>query len=127
MVYVFVVVHGVYAVVQYSKFHILIFFCYRRFVCSYPTLPIFYFAGYAPDECGCCSSAVNSSFIRTMTTSFGSICFGSFLVAILQALRALANSARENGDAQIFACIAECILACLASILEYFNKVRKSH
>ena len=80
--------------------------------------------GYAPDECGCCASAVNSSFIRTVTTSFGSICFGSFLVAILQALRALANSARENGDAQIFACIAECILGCLASILEYFNKVR---
>lgn len=80
--------------------------------------------GYAPDECGCCASAVNSSFIRTVTTSFGSICFGSFLVAILQALRALANSARDNGDAQIFACIAECILGCLASILEYFNKVR---
>ena len=79
--------------------------------------------GYAPDECGCCSSAVNSSFIRTVTTSFGSICFGSFLVAILQALRAIANSARENGDAQIFACIAECILGCLAAILEYFNKV----
>ena len=57
-----------------------------------------------------------------MTTSFGSICFGSFLVAIVQALRALANSAQENGDAQILACIAECILACLASILEYFNK-----
>lgn len=57
-----------------------------------------------------------------MTTSFGSICFGSFLVAVVQALRALANQAQENGDAQIFACIAECILACLASILEYFNK-----
>lgn len=77
---------------------------------------------YAPDECGCCASAVNSSFIRTVTTSFGSICFGSFLVALLQALRAIAQSARENGDAQIFACIAECILGCLASILEYFNK-----
>ena len=62
-----------------------------------------------------------------MTTSFGSICFGSFLVAILQALRAIAQSARENGDAQILACIAECILGCLASILEYFNKVRTTH
>lgn len=57
-----------------------------------------------------------------MTTSFGSICFGSFLVAIIQALRAIADQAQQNGDAQIFACIAECILACLASILEYFNK-----
>ena len=43
-------------------------------------------------------------------------------MAIVQALKALAQSARENGDAQILACIAECILACLASIIEYFNK-----
>jgi hypothetical protein len=60
--------------------------------------------------------------LRTVTTSFGSICFGSLLVAIVQALRALADSAQQNGDAQILACIAQCILACLASILEYFNK-----
>ena len=73
---------------------------------------------YAPDECGCCTSAVNNSFIRTMTTSFGSICFGSFLVAIVQALKALAQSARENGDAAILACVAECILGCLAALLE---------
>lgn len=57
-----------------------------------------------------------------MTTSFGSICFGSLLVAIIQALRALANQAQAEGDAGILACIAECILACLASLLEYFNK-----
>jgi hypothetical protein len=44
------------------------------------------------------------------------------LVAILQALRALASSARSNGDGNFLACIAECILGCLASILEYFNK-----
>ena len=44
------------------------------------------------------------------------------LVAILQALRALASAARGNGDGNFLACIAECILGCLASILEYFNK-----
>lgn len=76
----------------------------------------------APDESGCCSSGVINSFIRTMTTSFGSICFGSLLVAIIQALRALADSARENGDSDIIACVASCILGCLESILEYFNK-----
>lgn len=57
-----------------------------------------------------------------MTTSFGSVCFGSLLVAIIQALQALANTARNEGDAGILACIAECILSCLASIVEYFNK-----
>mmetsp|Transcript_16458 Transcript_16458/g.30592 ORF Transcript_16458/g.30592 Transcript_16458/m.30592 type:complete len:474 (+) Transcript_16458:122-1543(+) len=76
----------------------------------------------APEESGCCSKGVCNSFIRTVTTSFGSICFGSLLVAIVQALRALAQEAQNNGDAAILACIAECILACLASILEYFNK-----
>lgn len=57
-----------------------------------------------------------------LTTSFGSICLGSLLVAIIQALQALANTARQEGDAGILACIAECILSCLASIVEYFNK-----
>jgi hypothetical protein len=46
----------------------------------------------------------------------------SLLVAILQALKALANQAQAEGDAGILACIAECIIGCLASILEYFNK-----
>mmetsp|Transcript_28478 Transcript_28478/g.31959 ORF Transcript_28478/g.31959 Transcript_28478/m.31959 type:complete len:473 (+) Transcript_28478:140-1558(+) len=76
----------------------------------------------APDESGFCSRGICNSFIRTVTTSFGSICFGSLLVAIIQALRALANSARANGDGNFLVCIAECILACLASMLEYFNK-----
>lgn len=37
----------------------------------------------------------------------------------------LANVARNNDDGNgIMLCIAECILACLASLMEYFNKVR---
>jgi Plasma-membrane choline transporter len=59
---------------------------------------------------------------RTLTTSFGSICFGSLLVAIIQALRALANTARSHDDS-ILLCLAECILACIAGLIEYFNKV----
>lgn len=57
-----------------------------------------------------------------MTTSFGSICFGSLLVAFLQTLRALAETARAQDDGGALLCIAECILSCLASLLEYFNK-----
>merc|ERR1719413_68940 len=76
----------------------------------------------APNESGCCSRAVCNSFIRTVTTSFGSICFGSLLVAILQALRAVAASARNSDECALLACIFECILSCLASLLEYFNK-----
>mmetsp|Transcript_4428 Transcript_4428/g.6738 ORF Transcript_4428/g.6738 Transcript_4428/m.6738 type:complete len:452 (-) Transcript_4428:372-1727(-) len=78
---------------------------------------------FAPEESSsCCSSAVLDSFVRTVTTSFGSICFGSLLVAIVQALRAIANQAQANGDNEIIACIASCILSCLESLIEYFNK-----
>jgi len=74
------------------------------------------------DASSCCSSGIRDSWVRTMTTSFGSICFGSLLVAIIQALRALANSARNQGDNVILACVASCILGCLESFLRYFNK-----
>lgn len=76
-----------------------------------------------PEEASCCcSAAVNGSFVRTVTTSFGSICFGSLIVAILRALEMLANAARNNDDGNFLVCIAECILSCLASLVEYFNK-----
>lgn len=74
---------------------------------------------FSPADSGC--GAVLGSMCRSLTTSFGSICFGSLLVAIVQATRALANAARDNEN-QILVCIATCILACLESILEYFNK-----
>ena len=55
------------------------------------------------------------AYKRTMTTSFGSICFGSLLVAILQALRALLRANGEGGCVQ-------CLLACIERIMRYFNK-----
>lgn len=66
------------------------------------------------------AGATGSSLKRATTTSFGSICFGSLLVAILQALRALAESQREEGS--FLGCICECILGCLQSLMEYFNR-----
>jgi len=76
----------------------------------------------APQDNGCCSGAVCGSFVRTITTSFGSICFGSLLVAIIRALEQLARSAQDEGDGNLLACIAECLLSCLAGLVEYFNK-----
>ncbi|OQR95213.1 hypothetical protein ACHHYP_00183 [Achlya hypogyna] len=64
--------------------------------------------------------ATGASLKRSLTTSFGSICLGSLIVAILQALRQLAEEARRQGDAA--ACIAECILGCLQGLMEYFNR-----
>ena len=80
------------------------------------------------EESGCCSSAVISSFVRSMTYSFGSICFGSLLEAVVTALRVLAENARDqsrednDGCASILYCVLECILSLLEDIIEYFNQ-----
>ncbi|CAK4073472.1 unnamed protein product [Aphanomyces euteiches] len=66
------------------------------------------------------TGVVRGSLKRASSTSLGSICLGSLLVAILQALRQLAEEARRQGDCT--ACIAECILGCLQSIMETFNR-----
>ncbi|TMW60486.1 hypothetical protein Poli38472_000528 [Pythium oligandrum] len=66
------------------------------------------------------AGATGSSLVRSMTTSFGSICFGSLLVAIIQAFRQLAEQARQEGNC--LACLAECLLACLQAIMEYINR-----
>jgi len=76
-----------------------------------------------PEKNGCCGSSILGGVTRALTTSFGSICFGSLIVAIIQALRALANEARSNGDVNpILGCLVECILSCIEGIVEYFNK-----
>lgn len=64
--------------------------------------------------------STGSALKRSLTTSFGSICFGSLIVAILKALRQIAQEAQDQGDA--CACIAVCILQCIESLIEYFNK-----
>jgi hypothetical protein len=82
---------------------------------------------FAPDEASsCCSVAIKDSFVRATTTSFGSICFGSLLVAIIQTLRSMVESARHDssndGCAAFLLCLVDCLLQCLQGILEYFNK-----
>ncbi|KAI9353392.1 plasma-membrane choline transporter-domain-containing protein [Zopfochytrium polystomum] len=65
---------------------------------------------------------------RALTTSFGPICFGSLLIAIIETLRALARQAQNEAaqDGNIFLCLVfmciNCILTCFEDILLYFNK-----
>ncbi|KAL4169075.1 hypothetical protein KRP22_010004 [Phytophthora ramorum] len=66
------------------------------------------------------ASAVGASLKRAMTTSFGSICFGSLVVAILQTLHASAKQSRKRGG--VGACLAECVLSWLETIMEYLNR-----
>jgi len=78
---------------------------------------------FQPERCtGCCSGAVTASIGRATTTSFGSICLGSLLSALISAIRAMAQNANNSGDGNFFTCIAVCLLQCLEAIIDYFNK-----
>jgi len=50
---------------------------------------------WAPHEANsCCSEAVRSSHARAMTNSFGSICLGSLIVAIIQTIKTFLEKVR---------------------------------
>mmetsp|Transcript_9563 Transcript_9563/g.19460 ORF Transcript_9563/g.19460 Transcript_9563/m.19460 type:complete len:167 (+) Transcript_9563:2-502(+) len=77
---------------------------------------------FTPSEASsCCSSAVRDSFVRSITFSFGSICFGSLVVAIIQATKEIVRQMREQDDGLLLCC-AECLIGCLEYLAEYFNK-----
>jgi len=74
------------------------------------------------------TSATWGAFKRATTTSLGSICFGSLIVAILQAtrqiLREAQNQAAREGNAglAVLACCIGCCLSWIEAMIEYFNK-----
>jgi len=82
------------------------------------------------DADSCCSPAVLSSLYRSMTYSFGSICFGSLVQALVTALRVIVENAKnqqqnnQNGQdcGALLVCILDCILRCLEDVVEYFNQ-----
>lgn len=78
---------------------------------------------------GCCSRAIHGSVYRSLTFSFGSICFGSLLQAIVSAFRCLVESARNQRNRDddslcgtLLLCILECLARLLEDILQYFNQ-----
>ena len=77
---------------------------------------------FTPQEASsCCSKAVRDSWFRAMTYSFGSICFGSLIVAVIQAVKQVLHNMREQGDSGL-ACLAECLIGCIEQLVEYFNQ-----
>ncbi|KAG0043383.1 putative choline transporter, neither null mutation nor overexpression affects choline transport [Gryganskiella cystojenkinii] len=118
-----------------TKLKVLIVFCFFSF---YWTSQVFenivhvtisgVFATYYflfGSEQGMTKSPTVESFKRACTTSIGSICFGSLVIAIIQTLRAIAQMARGDGSDGIMAfvaCLIDCILGCLQGIAEYINK-----
>lgn len=74
---------------------------------------------------------VRGSLFRAVTTSFGSVCLGSLLVAVIQALREMLNMARtqaqrrrgrdRNVALECFIGLAEWLLGLVEAALAYFN------
>jgi len=65
----------------------------------------------------------SNSAKRALTTSFGSICLGSLIIAVIKTLRLLAQQAQgnRNGAIAIVACIIVCLLQCIEQIIQYIN------
>jgi len=59
------------------------------------------------------------AFKRAVTTSFGSICLGSLVVAIIQTIRSLLRSLRRENA--LMGCLVDFILSWIEWVLEYFN------
>lgn len=75
---------------------------------------------------------VSGSLFRSLTTSFGSICLGSFIVAFVQAVREVLHALRrqaERGDSRNRSALTACLLSMLEMLMgwldeavQYFNK-----
>lgn len=81
----------------------------------------FYFLEGTPSGTG--SAPTLSSLKRACTTSIGSVCYGSLIIALLNTTRFILRSiARGDDDACGFiaACL-ECLLSWIEQLVEYFN------
>ncbi|KAG4304839.1 hypothetical protein PORY_001892 [Pneumocystis oryctolagi] len=85
-----------------------------------------YYYGFNTPE-GIPKHATISSFRRTMTYSFGSICFGSLVASVVQILRDILNAfmydRSSSGDVigTIISCFVSCIVTFLDWLVQYFN------
>jgi len=73
--------------------------------------------------------AALSSLKRCLTYSFGSLCFGSLILAILDIIRAilqiLQSQANQDGDmvGAALACVAGCLVGCIDWAITFFNRL----
>jgi hypothetical protein len=90
-----------------------------------------YFCANKPS--GFPKGSTRGAFKRSMTYSFGSISFGSLLVAIIQLLRQACSIAQQNEAAQgnplaaIFFCILGCFIGLLDWAIQFINEYAFSY
>lgn len=85
---------------------------------------------FKPDsESSFCDPSVTTSFFQAITTSFGSICFGSLLVEPVRLIRQLSvlfHPTREEEYSllclnECLSCVQHCTTACVSSLSDSFN------
>jgi hypothetical protein len=66
---------------------------------------------------------VSKSFFRASSTSFGSICFGSLILAVLRALRQMLQAGRRQGQREnALTCVVNCLMAIIERLMQIFNR-----
>jgi hypothetical protein len=63
---------------------------------------------------------------RATTTSFGSVCLGSLIVAVLETIRFIIKSSSRSRNGLV-RCIALCLLDCITNLVKLFNKYAYSY
>ena len=90
-----------------------------------------YFCAQKPG--GFPKGSTRGAFKRSMTYSFGSISFGSLLVAIIQCLRQACSIAQQNEAAQgnivgeILFCVLQCFIGLLDWAIQFINEYAFSY
>jgi hypothetical protein len=74
------------------------------------------------DASSVCSSAVTGAIRRATTYSFGSVCFGSLIVTVLNVVNDSLIKLRQSRHCLLLFCVVQCLLEVLERLAEYFNK-----
>ncbi|KAN0037566.1 hypothetical protein ACTFIV_002919 [Dictyostelium citrinum] len=91
-------------------------------------LATWYFCS-GPNGVGMPPNPTLGSARRALTTSFGSICFGSLIISLIETLRYLSQMMINNRNVvvKIIGYIFNCILSMLSSIVQFFNTYAFTH
>ncbi|OQR94056.1 hypothetical protein THRCLA_08256 [Thraustotheca clavata] len=79
------------------------------------------------------SMVSTTALCRAVTLSFGSICFGSLIVSIIETIKTILEIFRQmasksgNSVAVCLLGCLECIIGCISRIVQYFNKYAYSY
>ena len=66
-------------------------------------------------------SPLKGALKRSLTTSLGSIIFGSLLVATVKFIRFMVNQAMKHSNQEFIRCICNCLLGMVERLVELFN------